>query len=69
MRSRYSIEAMEIALNLPFTWFSEMIADNIELLRSRWTPRNEEAATWCGEILAQMRRQLQGRKSAIIPAD
>ena len=56
MRSEYADRAYQAAIKCPFTWFGEMVSDNLTLLCDRWAPRNQEAAIWCTELVSRISR-------------
>lgn len=50
MRSSLASEAFRLMENCPYTWFIEMVRDDLDELFEAWNKKNPEAAVWLKEI-------------------
>jgi hypothetical protein len=54
MRSTYAFDALRLAVDCPYGWFGEMIADDLDVLRDRWTSRSDDAVQWLDQLRARV---------------
>ena len=50
MRSARAETAWIAAIQCPFTWFGEMVSDDLAELRLRWARRNEKVVAWLDQL-------------------
>jgi len=50
MRSPLAEQAWQAAIACPYQWFAELVSDDLDDLRERWSENNPDAANWLGEL-------------------
>jgi hypothetical protein len=64
MRSTLAEPAVAAALATPYSWFGEMVRDNLARLSERWRAKDRRAAEWCDKLLGENSGQGTGKLSA-----
>jgi len=58
MRSSLAEPALHAAAACPYRWFGEIVSDDLDRLRDKWTEKSPDAAAWLvqmkSSILAQV---------------
>jgi hypothetical protein len=54
MRSNRACEAWGVAIESPYRWFREMVADDLKELQEQWAAKDREAAGWLHDLRAKL---------------
>ena len=46
MRSKLAESAWQAAVACPYRWFAELVSDDLDRLRERWSNKSPEATAW-----------------------
>lgn len=57
MCSDYAIKAWRFALDSPFTWFGEMVSDDLDALQRSWMRSSPSAAKWLDDLRHQLKKE------------
>ncbi len=52
MRSAYAGDALRIALDCPYSWFSDIVKHDLRELHNRWAGKDDDAVAWLESLCA-----------------
>jgi hypothetical protein len=52
MRSSLAEPALHAAAACPYRWFGEIVSDDLDRLREKWTEKSPDAAAWLDQLKA-----------------